>query len=407
MSIPFKILYILIVALGFGCSYFHKEPPPHEEEFVLRDGIESFPVGHYLLAKKVQKDSDPNLVIENEEGWEELRKPNVNFGFTTQDIWLKLNVRNLSSSEHFTIVIANNRLNFVDFYWTDSHGKHGFKSTGDHLPLEAGDQISFPYYAFQIHKGEVAKLWIKVNSDSHISFLPTVYSNQGFIQYANWREKEGLFLFLLILILILLYTFVLKEVSTSLRLVLCAYTLFAFLYSFFNDGEGTRLIFSHSGFFRNYAMLVFLSLGGLFFSQFLKEYFIFKLRLKWLRIIFNLISISFFIVLILTFTNIPNSILVQVRSGLFMIIYVFMIYGIVYHVMNGHKWILYYLLAKFLVTCFSIVEILMLGGFIDYSPIIAMGISVGIQIEAIGILLTLKLREKALSDEQEDIAQYL
>jgi hypothetical protein len=84
-----------------------------------------------------------------------------------------------------------------------------------------------------------------------------------------------------------------------------------------------------------------------------------------------------------------------------------MIFGIIYHIIQGHKWVLFYLFAKIIVTCFSVVEIMMLGGFLDYNPIIAMGISVGIQIEAIGILITLRMRERDIREEEEDIATYL
>ncbi len=373
---------------------------PFSEESEIR--LES--EGLFNISKRVEflseeKPSDLSSVTEKDLGWSKNTSSVFDQGFSDRIHWIRFRIRNGSEATHWYLALQNNRMNFVDFYVTKESGNSELH-TGDHRLISSKAKASFPYADFVLDYNETAVIYIRIETDSHIGFPIHLISSEDFgsfvyvYQIYQWGSLS------IVVLYIILHLAFNRYLNLKLKMLLAASVFFAYGYFYFLYGDGNRVFLSDHILFREYVPFLSLFFFGFCFTLFIKDYLRFYEMGSYYNWFANILAFSFFLLIPLLFSSVPNSIQSSIRSLNVMIMYSFMIYGGIVNLLQRRYWVFFSIFAWMVIFLFSMANTLMLMHFIEYGIILEHGLYLSFILEFVLVLVSTLYRYRQLEKDK-------
>ncbi|BDA77688.1 hypothetical protein LPTSP3_g06180 [Leptospira kobayashii] len=360
--------------------------------------------GMFNISKRIEflsgnQSLDIASVTKKEEGWLQNTSSVFDRGFSNQVHWIRFQIKNTSDLTHWYLALQNNRMNFVDFHVLKKTGNTELH-TGDHLPIPAKAKASFPYMDFTLGHNEAAVIYIRIETDSHIGFPVHLISSEDFGSFIYAYQTYQLGFFSVIVLYIILHLFFNRFLNLKLKILLAAAVFFGYGYFYFLYGDGNRLFLSDMVSFREYIPFLSLVFFGFCFTLFIKDYLRFYEMGQYYNWFANTLACSFFLLIPLLFSSVPNSIQSSIRSFDVMIMYCFMIYGGIANLLKKRYWVFFSIFAWVIIFLFSMASTLMLLHFIEYSIIFEQGIFFSFIVEFVLVLVSTIYRYRQLEKDR-------
>lgn len=332
MSTPIKLLtYLFIFISSFGLS----------QEIVVSNSIERVSIGKKIL---VYQDKSGKLTIDEIkklDSFEASKEEVPNFGISRGNVWVKVEVTNLTNENYF-LEVAQPTLDEVAFYDVENE-----------LVSIQGDQFSFykreihfNHFVFDLRIGhnETKTFFLKVNSSNQVQ-IPLYIGTYDKIDQVNQQLIVFLSIFLGLMIAMILYNSVVyifvKDTSYLYYVLYITILMFTQLTP---HGYTFQFFWPESTAFTQYSMFLFPIAVGvtgvLFFNSFLKtkEY---VPKLIWVfRLYFVLYAISSVLVILNEFKGAYA--LIDLTA---MLVALTMLIGAAIILRRGNKTAIYFLLA--------------------------------------------------------------
>ena len=251
-----------------------------------------------ISSSLLYRTASPTLEFEEvskiNEGWSKNNQPHFSQSYSPEVYWIKVPLQNNTNRMTWYITLNNTRLDYVDFYALGSNNVQSYK-TGDHRITKQASLSSYPTFKFQLAPNEKSELYIRIKSDSSISFDAALRSSEAFGEYRITRTViHGLYAGLLIL-----FFFIHVKLNPALvgkmEIYLCIAALSGLLYLFSYFGEANNLLWPGSVYLKN-TMIFMLNLS---FQIFLLLFLPFYIKAKDIAPRLNKIYQAYIIVLCL------------------------------------------------------------------------------------------------------------
>lgn len=346
---------------------------------------------------------DLAAIRERREGWRRNEKPVFDQGFSTDVYWLRLSVRNRTGQDKWYVTLRNNRLNFVDFFLVSDAGVQSYR-TGDRRPLPPDAPTSYPAFEFRLAPGSAGTLFVRIESDTHISFPVRFYNPEEFGSERNQTMILHLLYAALYLVFVVFQVRLNPTVRGSLEwfLILAVGTGFMWLLVFY--GEGARLFWPDWIWGKNNLNYVGILSFTTFFTFFLPQY----MRLKEF---YPRLNLTFYIhgslaaLAVVSFCSfpIPNKVKSDVTNILILGMYALMMVGIVQSLRKKQYWVLFLLSSWIFMTIAALAQTLMLSGFLPYNSVTHNSSLVTFPVDVGVIAVSMIIRHRTLVRERDEL----
>lgn len=217
----------------------------------------------------LESDLPINSVKESDE-WILHKSGKINFGFSDNKYWVKLNLVNPFFNEDWFLTINNTRIDYINFYLVSAFNEKVFYS-GDHVDIE-GQLSAYPTFIFKLPKGHQATIYIEIMSGSQIEFEPILRNAVEYGEYSANRYQLHIFYFFIFLLFILSQSINIISGFDKMIFYYTSFLIFSFSYLILYNGDGNLFFWPGSTYLKNVIFFVSASLSLFFFVLFIKEY---------------------------------------------------------------------------------------------------------------------------------------
>ncbi|WP_016990959.1 hybrid sensor histidine kinase/response regulator [Flavobacterium sp. ACAM 123] len=241
-----------------------------------------------------QKDLDIQYVMTNYDTLNPnaLKTANDDLGFTQNNFWAKLALRNATDSElHYYLETALPITDLAELYIIDNvSGKISKVVSGDLLPFsERTYDNRRTIFKISLQPKASLKLFLHLKSDGEVLKIPVIlYSADNFIQMVSFEQLVFGFFYGMLAIVALIYFFFFFALRNFTFLYYSLYVVFVGLLQFALDGFFYQFVTPNAGWFSNHSVL-FIAIIAVFLSGKYSEVFLkIKEHSKTLYILFNM-----------------------------------------------------------------------------------------------------------------------
>ncbi|MEO9943673.1 7TM-DISM domain-containing protein [Paraglaciecola sp.] len=215
-------------------------------------------------------DLDFNGITQQSQGWKSSRSTLFDEGFSSEVYWFKQTLINHTENSEWYLTLNNTRLDYVDFYFVSSKGLQHL-SSGDYRPI-SGQLSSYPTFQFTLRAQQTGQLYIRVQSETIVSFLPAIRGSFTYGQYSSEIKIMHVFYAIILLVFIAFQIAMNYRITDKITLYYAAALCFGFAYNLFYFGEGNLIFWPDNSAIKNRSHYIFALLCCTFFSLFLQKY---------------------------------------------------------------------------------------------------------------------------------------
>jgi AraC-like DNA-binding protein len=340
-------------------------------------------------------------IIQYSDGWKNVTSTMFNAGFSPKVYWLKQELENTTENKEWFLTLDNTRLDFVDFYLI-SDGVLQHLSSGDQRPL-SGQLSSNPTFKFHLPSKKSAQLYLRIQSESQVAFLPQIRSSFVYGQYHSLVITIHVLYIFILVFFIALQIILTKQIANKINIYYTIGICFGFAYCLFYFGEGNLLFWPDNSVIKNLDIFIFALFFCIFFSLFLQKYLSSSVSMPVLHTLLNGYIILVFISIIITLFSVGNFVRVILvllaGTGLFLFTFI----GTVRAIQQNNYWSLW--LSTPLI--FTIIALFIyVGTFLEllsYTTITSKLVLWSVPFDAILITLSVIFRHYALHHERDEL----
>lgn len=331
-----------------------------------------------------------------------------NVGFSSSTYWLKLPLLNPIEGRKWYVTLQNTRLDLVDFYLLrETDGIVIHRESGDYRPLGPEAETSVPLFHFPMKPDENATLYIKIRSETHISFPLRFMTTRAFsAEKARVNFIQILFVAVFLLYLVL-QSLLNPYMNLSSQLYLGLGVILAFAYGLMMVGDANLLLWPDQIFLKNHLHFGFLLASGFFYLRFFQEFF----RTNELSISLHrfgmLMQILFAAMFVLIWTGLTNKPISVLTLSLFSLAYVYLTLGLILSLKRRRYWVLFFLPTVVLAPVALFFQVLMYGGILPYNFFFEWSSIFIHLIESFFPLISLIYRHRSLKIERDHLREQL
>ncbi len=204
-----------------------------------------------------------------------LESENTNIGFTKNNYWLRVSVRNDTDEQlEYYFETARPVTDIVDLYTIDSKGKLSEMKSGDNIPFkDRSFRHRMPLFPLKIAPHETVRCYINLKSDGEVINMPVVLRSEFSLMKIGFLEQLvfGIFYGILFIasIIYFFFFFGLKEKSF---LYYSSYVFFIALMQFSLDGYFHQYVTPGAGWFSDHSVLIFACFSTLFLGKYTQHF---------------------------------------------------------------------------------------------------------------------------------------
>jgi signal transduction histidine kinase len=274
----------------------------YAQEITLSDISNEVPVGYNCSVFEATNHQFSEAAILSPNFQKNFQKTTLsipNFGYSTSDIWLKINLKN-KSIKHWFLEIDNPRINHLSFFLVKNNKIIIQTETGDSLPFSSyqiADRNHF--FDLKVLQNESYTVFLKANGSEDLKFPMTFWEERKLYQHlANRNLIWGIYFGFIFLIS--LYNFFLwltirdKTYIFYMLYVLTFGLLQADLY-----GYGFQYLWSNS-FINDRGVMVFMFGSNFFMIHFLRNFLELEIKLPFLYNVSSKMAWASFILIVIS-----------------------------------------------------------------------------------------------------------
>ena len=315
---------LLIVFLSFFLFFLTQLSA--NEPILLNDQSDILHIdrGVYYLIDKDGKQSIDTIV--NEKNLLVNQKNTLNFGYSSDPVWIKLPIRNESLNEtRWLLEIAFPPLDFIEIY-IPSGDKYIQKKAGDRYPFWNRD---FYYhhllYSIDLPYGEEKNIYLRIQTTSSRYVPIIIHKSSQFVKNVMPIEILHIIIFGCMFVMIFYNLFIYFGIRSNRYLLYSLGTFGLLLYYFAVTGYGFQFIWPNSVFIQQYVIVFSVSWAGVFITEFTIQFLELKKRMPRIVIIFRISQILAFLIFITVFissrlANTVQSVVASLNSLLFLLV---------------------------------------------------------------------------------------
>jgi signal transduction histidine kinase len=284
--------------------FFLLDTSTFAQEVTLADNSNEMPVSYNcsVFEDPTHKFSAKDILSPNfQKNFQKTKLSIPNFGYTSSDIWLKINLRN-NSSKHWFLEIDNPRINHLSFFLVKNNQLIYQTKTGDSQPFstyEIADRNLF--FDLKMLQNESYTIYLKANGSEDLKFSMTFWEEKRLYQHlADHNLIWGIYFGFIFLISF--YNFFLWLTIRDKTYIF--YTLYVLTFGLLQAdlyGYGFQYLWSNS-FINDRGVDVFMFGSNFFMIHFLRNFLDLKKNLpSWYNISAKMAWVAFFLILISLF----------------------------------------------------------------------------------------------------------
>jgi len=231
-----------------------------------------------------------------------------NLGVTSSSFWIKLHIKNTTSSNNILLEIAQPTIDEIEFYTVDFKGEIKHIQSGEQIPFY-NKKYKYPNFIFDIHlpTGETNTFYIKVKSGEQI-MLPISIGPAQLIHESN-ATKDTLFgvYFGIILVMILYNFFIYLTIKDKMYLLYVIYIIFIGLTQLSLQGYTYKYLWPNYPIFANKSVYILTSITSIVAIPFLRTFLKTKEYLPKLNRVLDIFIFLFLCCIALAFLNFHNT----------------------------------------------------------------------------------------------------
>ena len=200
--------------------------------------------------------------------WKTNKRDFFSVGFARHVYWLKIPLKGESENSNWYATARNNRLDYVDFYLVRPERgstRVSHKAAGDMRPLGPHAPAAYPVFRFSLSRERAAVLYIRIESDTFVSFPMRFMSAEEFGAHRRQTVIDHLLFALLLIPYGLFQLFGNHYIRPRARAYLTIAILMGLSYSLFMAGEGNRWFWPDNIFLKEFAFPFCINLFSCFF----------------------------------------------------------------------------------------------------------------------------------------------
>lgn len=228
--------------------------------------------------------------------------PTVNYGFTKNVYWVKLQISNQASEiDKWYLRLHFPNMQHIDFCTPDiNNSQFNCKRTGTYYPFSSRD-VAYPHFIFNLplKLSETKTFYLRFQSEAAMMIGLTIYSIEQ-LMTETWRENLIWGLYYGYILIAVLYNFFLWlsfRDRSYLHYIVFFLGLAFYIFSF--DGLASQYLWSNQPEFNHFAIPVFLIIYPLFAITFAVHFLKIKQYTPWL---YKLVYLQAIILLLAFFT---------------------------------------------------------------------------------------------------------
>ena len=339
-------------------------------------------------------------ILTRTDDWKRNLRENFEQSFSSNIFWFKIPLKNGTNQSVWYATLNNSRLNYVDFYLVTKNNTQVYK-TGDYRRLPENAVSAFPAFRFNLSSEEEATLYVRIKTNTNISFSLNIAGSEAFGELISKRllihVLYGSILFLYLLFQVRFN----PAVKGIMEFHLSGTMIMALLYFFCFFGEANRLLWPNSIYLKNTMIFVFNIIGQLFFLQFLPLYLKIPEIAPRLNRLFRLQTIIVALLIpgtLLIESNYVRTLIVAIPA---ILMFILMLSGIVIALRKRYYWVLFLAVSWILFTGAAIIFASTFFGLVPYNYFTANIVLLLFPMDAIALTISLIYRHRSLAQDRD------
>lgn len=241
-------------------------------------------------------------------------KESLNFGYSSNPLWLKIIIRNTNQIQtSWLLELAFPPLDLVEMYILEKN-TYTKKVNGDTLPFKNRDfYFHHLLYLLNLPQNEDTILYLKIQTTSSLYIPLTLHPTDKFLENVTSKEILHLVIFGAMLVMIFYNLFIYFAIRSLRYLLYSLGTFGSLLYYITITGYGFQFLWPNQLLLQKYAVVFSVSWGGIFVTEFTIRFLEIKKKIPFLFYVFR---ISQFIILsIFSFAFVDSRISNPLLSG--------------------------------------------------------------------------------------------
>lgn len=398
---PKRTLPFLILALVLFSACGEERQATTEARVVLLDSPDTILNASSALEFRVAPASARLEEIRGlKTGWSRNDRPVFDMGFVPDVIWIRTPIHNRTDLTRWYFTLRNNRLDTVDFYLVSDRGVQS-RQCGDRRPLAPDAPAAYPVFRFNLDPARTGTLYVRIETDTHISFSARFYSPEEFGVERNQTLFVHVLYFALMIAMLVFQARFDSQVRGRMEVSFTLAVIFGFAYLFVFSGEANRLLWPDSLYIKNHIgyVLTVSCTGSLLI--FLHDYLKLEEYLPHLARVVKFYAGFIFLFIPFLFLPLENSLRNHLSSIVILGMYGLVMVGIIASLLEGRYWVLY-LLAFWLVFLLAgVAYIFMFLGYLPYHFLTMNAIVLAVPVDGLVIIVSLFARHRALKRDRD------
>lgn len=274
------------------------------QEIILSNAVNEVPASlNCLVFEDVNHQFSEHEILSHnfQKNFQKTKTTIPNFGYTTANIWLKIDLKN-NSTKHWFLEIDNPRINHLSFFLLKNNQLVSQFQTGDSQPFSSyqiADRNLF--LDLEMLKNESYTIYLKANSTEDLKFPMTFWEEKRLYQHLADRNLMWGIYFGFILLISLYNFFLWLTIRDKTYFFYVFYVFFFGLMQADIYGYDYQYLWGNS-IFNDRALMVFMYCSNFFMVQFLRNFLGLKKILPFWYVLTGRIAwVTFFLILISVF----------------------------------------------------------------------------------------------------------
>jgi two-component system, sensor histidine kinase LadS len=204
-----------------------------------------------------------------------LESENTNIGFTKNNYWLKLSIKN-NTDEPLSYYFETARpvTDLVNLYTIDAKGNITEMKSGDNIPFRTRSfRHRIPIFPLKLAPHETLRCYLHLKSDGEVINMPVALRSESSLMKVGFLEQLVFGIFYgILLIAAIIYFFFFFGLKEKSFLYYSSYVFFIALMQFSLDGYFHQYIAPGAGWFSGHSVLIFACFSTFFLGKYTQQF---------------------------------------------------------------------------------------------------------------------------------------
>ena len=296
---------------------------------------------------EIYEDKSNNLSLRDilEVEFKKMSKNVPNMGITQSTIWVKLDIRNLTTEHDLILNLSLQTLDKVEFFFINERGKYSSQLVGEEFPFNKR-KYKDPNYLFDINikSGNKSTFYFKISSKEGIQIPITLGTKTAVLNEIKYKDILSAIYFGIMIVMAIYNLFLYMSVRDKSYIYYVIYIILILLTQTSLQGYPFQFLWPNSPVLAQNSLFIFPSLVGIASMAFMNVFL--KIRANYLNFykLSIYLSIPYLISIVLALIKFYklSFIVMEVNAG---IVSLFMLYVAIKVLKNGYQPAKYFLAA--------------------------------------------------------------